>query len=88
MLKYEILNLIGINDKNVEERLDHFLECISFSNDIEDVLDWLQNIKDKFYPDIIIANAENASSGYGLTKKHAKAVNISPKRLPKSIQNL
>ena len=36
MLKYEILNLIGKHDKNVEERLDHFLECISFSNDIED----------------------------------------------------
>ena len=47
MLKYEILNLIGINDKNVEERLDHFLECISFSNDIEDVAWFLANTESK-----------------------------------------
>ena len=29
-------------------------------------------IKEKYKPDIIIANAENAASGYGLTKKIAK----------------
>ena len=32
----------------------------------------LDDIKEKFKPDIIIANAENAASGYGLTKKIAK----------------
>ena len=32
----------------------------------------LDHIKEKFKPDIIIANAENAASGYGLTKKIAK----------------
>ena len=32
----------------------------------------LDNIKEKFKPDIIIANAENAASGYGLTKNIAK----------------
>lgn len=31
----------------------------------------LQNLKKKFNPDIVIANAENAASGYGLTKKIA-----------------
>ena len=31
----------------------------------------IQELKEKFYPDIIIANAENAASGYGLTKKIA-----------------
>ena len=31
----------------------------------------LPHLKKKFNPDIIIANAENASSGYGLTKKIA-----------------
>ena len=29
-------------------------------------------IKEKFQPEIIIANAENAASGYGLTKKIAE----------------
>ena len=31
----------------------------------------IQELKEKFYPDIIVANAENAASGYGLTKKIA-----------------
>ena len=31
----------------------------------------LNELKEKFKPDIIIANAENAASGYGLTKKIA-----------------
>ena len=31
----------------------------------------LTNLKKKFNPDIIIANAENAASGYGLTNKIA-----------------
>ena len=31
----------------------------------------LQILKDKFEPDVVIANAENAASGYGLTKKIA-----------------
>ncbi len=32
----------------------------------------LDQIKEKFKPDIILANAENAASGYGLTKNIAK----------------
>ena len=35
------------------------------------VLKKLPNLKTKFNPDITIANAENAASGYGLTKKIA-----------------
>lgn len=31
----------------------------------------IPDIKNKYYPDIIIANAENAAAGYGLTKKIA-----------------
>ena len=31
----------------------------------------LSVIKEKFNPDIIIANAENAASGYGLSKKNS-----------------
>jgi len=37
----------------------------------EAVIKDLPNLKKKFNPDIIIANAENAASGYGLTKKIA-----------------
>ncbi len=37
----------------------------------ESIFRGLPNLKTKFNPDIIIANAENAASGYGLTKKIA-----------------
>ena len=35
------------------------------------VFDNINLIKDKYTPDVIIANAENAAAGYGLTKKIA-----------------
>jgi len=35
------------------------------------LLNGLKGLKEKFKPDVIIANAENAASGYGLTKKIA-----------------
>ena len=35
------------------------------------IINKLPNLKKKFNPDVIIANAENAASGYGLTKKIA-----------------
>ena len=69
MLKYEILNLIGKHDKNVEERLDHFLECISFSNDIEDVLDWLQGIKDNLPAKITEINLNEVNNGWNLNEE-------------------
>ena len=69
MLKYEILNLIGKHDKNVEERLDHFLECISFSNDIEDVLDWLQDIKDNLPAKITEINLNEVNNGWNLNEE-------------------
>jgi len=37
----------------------------------EAIVSKLPNLKKKFNPDVIIANAENAASGYGLTKKIA-----------------
>jgi len=40
----------------------------------EAVLNNLSLLKKKFKPDVIIANAENAASGYGLTKKIANAL--------------
>ena len=35
------------------------------------VKDNIFSIKEQYKPDVIIANAENAASGYGLTKKLA-----------------
>ena len=32
----------------------------------------ISNIKNKYNPDVIIANAENATGGYGLSKKNAQ----------------
>ena len=43
-IKTKILELIGEPDKNIEERLNHFLECINKSR-IDGVLSWLDNIK-------------------------------------------
>ena len=37
----------------------------------EAVLNNLPILKKKFKPDVIVANAENAASGFGLTKKIA-----------------
>ena len=37
----------------------------------EAILNNLPILKKKFKPDVIVANAENAASGYGLTKKFA-----------------
>ena len=37
----------------------------------DSIIRGLPNLKKKFNPDVIIANAENAASGYGLTKKIA-----------------
>ena len=41
---------------------------------VEALSKFLPNIKEEFLPDIIIANAENASAGYGLTKKISEEI--------------
>ena len=45
MLKDKILDLIENADGNIEDRLNHFLECIN-KTDINGVIEWLQNIKE------------------------------------------
>ena len=52
------MKLIFIGDIVGKEARETFIKKISV-------------IKDNYQPDIIIANAENAASGYGLTKKIA-----------------
>ena len=37
----------------------------------ETLIDTIPDIKNKYTPDVIIANAENAAGGYGLNKKIA-----------------
>tara|TARA_Y100000590_G_scaffold256415_2_gene287957 strand:+ start:5975 stop:6763 length:789 start_codon:yes stop_codon:yes gene_type:complete len=49
-----------------------FLGDIVGSSGREAVFNNIKNIKEKYEPEIIIANAENSASGYGLTKKIAK----------------
>ena len=41
---------------------------------VEALSKFLPDIKEEFLPDIIIANAENASAGYGLTKKISEEI--------------
>ena len=52
------MKIIFIGDIVGKEARENFIKKISI-------------IKDNYLPDIIIANAENAASGYGLTKKIA-----------------
>ncbi len=49
-----------------------FLGDIVGSSGREAVFNSIKNIKEKYEPEIIIANAENSASGYGLSKKIAK----------------
>ena len=49
-----------------------FLGDIVGSSGREAVFNSIKNIKEKYEPEIIIANAENSASGYGLTIKIAK----------------
>lgn len=35
---------------------------------------WLPQLRDKYAPDIVIANGENAAGGYGITRKTANAI--------------
>ena len=38
----------------------------------EKIKERIGNIKNKYNPDVIVANAENATGGYGLSKKDAQ----------------
>ena len=49
MLKDKILDLIDNVDDNVEQRLNHFLECINGEKSIDNVLSYpLQEAREKF----------------------------------------
>ena len=69
MLKNKILDLLDNVDSNVEDRLNHFLECINNEKDIKDVLQWLQDIKDNLPATVSEINLNEVEDGWGLNSK-------------------
>ena len=69
MLKDKILDLLDNVDSNVEDRLNHFLECIDNKKGIEDVLRWLQDIKDNLPATVSEINLNEVNDGWGLNSE-------------------
>ena len=65
-LRNQILNLIEEVDDNVEQRLDHFLECINSEGSIDEVLKWLQTIKDNLPAEVTEINLNEVNDGWGI----------------------
>mgnify|MGYP003135681472 CR=1 FL=1 len=62
-LKNQILKLIEEPDKNDEQRLDQFLECINKSS-IDGVLNWLENIKANLPAEVTEMNLNEVNDGW------------------------
>ena len=69
MLKDKILDLLDNVDSNVEDRLNHFLECINDEKNIKDVLQWLQDIKDNLPAIVTEINLNEVNDGWGLNSE-------------------
>ena len=69
MLKDKILDLIDNVDDNVEQRLNHFLECINGEKSIDNVLEWLQNIKDNLPATVTEINLNEVNDGWDLNSE-------------------
>tara|TARA_R100000734_G_C3315776_1_gene107944 strand:- start:1546 stop:2259 length:714 start_codon:yes stop_codon:yes gene_type:complete len=69
MLKDKILDLLDNVDSNVEDRLNHFLECIDNKKGIEDVLQWLQDIKDNLSATVSEINLNEVKDGWGFNSE-------------------
>lgn len=67
-LKTRILELIEEPDKNIEERLNHFLECINKSS-IDGVLNWLDNIKTNLPAEVTEINLNDVNDGWILNEE-------------------
>ena len=67
ILRDKILNLISNVDKNVEQRLEHFLECINDTEGIDHVLAWLQKIKNDLPATVSKINLNNVEDGWSLS---------------------
>ena len=69
MLRAKILSLLGTVDENVENRLDHFLECINQKDGIDDVLEWLQQIKNDLPANVTEINLNDVKDGWDIDSK-------------------
>tara|TARA_R100000008_G_scaffold86687_2_gene80921 strand:- start:615 stop:1325 length:711 start_codon:yes stop_codon:yes gene_type:complete len=68
MLKDKILDLLENVDGNVEDRLNHFLECIN-KTDIDGVLEWLENIKENLPATVTEINLNEVNDGWNLNSE-------------------
>tara|TARA_R100001377_G_scaffold81012_1_gene60265 strand:- start:633 stop:1370 length:738 start_codon:yes stop_codon:yes gene_type:complete len=66
MLRTKILSLLRNVDENVENRLDHFLECINKSDGIGGVLEWLQKIKEDLPANVTKINLNDVKDGWSI----------------------
>ena len=70
MLRDKILDLIDNVDDNVEQRLNHFLECInSEDSNVDKVLEWLQNLKDNLPATVTEINLNEVNDGWELNSE-------------------
>jgi oxidase EvaA len=70
MLRNKILNLIENVDENTKQRLDHFLECInSKDSNVDEVLNWLQDLKDNLPATVTEINLNQVNDGWGINSE-------------------
>ena len=70
MLRNKILNLIENVDENTTQRLDHFLECInSKDSNVDEVLNWLQDLKDNLPATVTEINLNQVNDGWGINSE-------------------
>tara|TARA_R110001592_G_scaffold62492_3_gene191252 strand:- start:4090 stop:4827 length:738 start_codon:yes stop_codon:yes gene_type:complete len=69
MLRDKILSLLDNVDENIEDRLDHFLECINQKDSIDSVLEKLQKIKDDLPANVTEINLNEVGDGWGINSE-------------------
>tara|TARA_B110000285_G_C15096928_1_gene602583 strand:+ start:1248 stop:1985 length:738 start_codon:yes stop_codon:yes gene_type:complete len=69
MLRDKILSLLDNVDENIEDRLDHFLECINQKDSIDSVLEKLQKIKDDLPANVTEINLNEVGDGWAINSE-------------------
>ena len=69
MLRDKILSLLDNVDENIEDRLDHFLECINQKDSIDSVLEKLQKIKDDLPANVTEINLNEVGDGWSINSE-------------------
>ena len=57
------------NKENIKQRFNHFLECINDEKGIDEVLNWLQDIKDNLPAKVTEINLNDVKGGWNFNKK-------------------